>query len=95
MSPEKSKMNRLISFFKDEQSRLINYTRSLLGDYYFESDPDIALNIFSKIDLDAPVENLAALRFCFSCCYISYLMILFSFLINTYFPFSQNENTFE
>lgn len=54
----------LKSFLKNEYSKLVNYTRKQLKEVflYVEAEDivhDVALNIFSKADVNTPIENLA------------------------------------
>ncbi len=51
-------------FLKYEYSKLVNYTRKQLREVFLFADPedivhDVALNIYSKVDLNTPIENLA------------------------------------
>lgn len=54
----------LKSFLKNEYSKLVNYTRKQLREVFLYVDAedivhDVALNIFSKADVNTPIENLA------------------------------------
>lgn len=54
----------LKSFINGEYNKLVNYVRSYIGHSLLFYEPediiqDVALNIYSKLDLNAPVENLA------------------------------------
>lgn len=65
MSKEANIQNRLRDFLSDEFDKLVNYTRKNFGGLYFEAEPedivqDVALNLYSKLDINAPIENLAS-----------------------------------
>jgi len=58
----------LEQFFAREYNKLINYVHIYLSDKYFNVDAediiqDVALNIYSKLDINAPIENLAGYFF--------------------------------
>jgi RNA polymerase sigma-70 factor (ECF subfamily) len=53
------------NFFVQEYSKLINYVQNYITDISHSIDAediiqDVALNIYSKADINAPIENLAA-----------------------------------
>ncbi len=65
MKEEKKIKAALKQFFTNEYIKLINYVHSYLSGIYYGVDAediiqDVALNIFSRADINAPVENLAA-----------------------------------
>lgn len=54
----------LTNFLKYDYNKLVNYTRKRLGDVLSTIDPedivhDVALNVYSKADVNYPIENLA------------------------------------
>jgi RNA polymerase sigma-70 factor (ECF subfamily) len=65
MKLEKNIRGALKDFFTKEYSKLINYVRGYLNELSYSVDAediiqDVALNIYSKADINAPIENLAA-----------------------------------
>lgn len=64
MEKEKENKNILKDFFTNEYGNLVNYVKKYFTDRFFSASAedivqDVALNVFSKLDLNAPVENLA------------------------------------
>ena len=65
MKEEKNIKIALKKFFTNEYNKLIYYVHGYLSEVYYGVDAediiqDVALNIFSKADINAPIENLAA-----------------------------------
>ena len=65
MGEEKNIRNAIKSFFIKEYNKLISYVHSYFSEVYYGIDAediiqDVALNIYSKADLNAPIENLTA-----------------------------------
>ncbi len=65
MKQEKNIRGALRDFFTKEYNKLINYVRGYLNELGYSVDAediiqDVALNIYSKADINAPIENLAA-----------------------------------
>lgn len=65
MKPEKSRSGSLKSFFEWNYLKLKNYTRKQLGPSAEGQDAedilqDVAVNLFTRFDLDYTVENIAA-----------------------------------
>jgi len=58
-------------FFSKEYSKLKNYIRSYISDKsdYDAEDiiQDVALNLFSRVDFETPVENLAGIWYHYPC----------------------------
>jgi RNA polymerase sigma factor (sigma-70 family) len=64
MNSQTERQNKLRGFFAKEYNNLLSYVRKY-WDGDAESDPedilqDVVLNIFTKVDLDSPIENLLA-----------------------------------
>jgi len=64
MSAQIEKRNLLKDFLAKEYNRLIAYINQYFQNEFYQADAediiqDVALNIYSKLDLNAPVENLA------------------------------------
>lgn len=64
MSPDIEKRNKLKVFFETEYNKLVNYIQRSQHQFFFEDQPediiqDVALNIYSKLDINTPIENLA------------------------------------
>ncbi len=65
MKKEKNIKTALKKFFTDEYNKLISYVHGYISEVYYGIDAediiqDVALNIYSKVDINAPIENLAA-----------------------------------
>jgi len=65
MKEEKNIRSVVRDFFKEEYNKLVNYVRSYLNELSYSVDAediiqDVALNIYSKADINAPIENLTA-----------------------------------
>lgn len=65
MKQEKNIRIALKNFFSKEYNKLINYVHSYLHELSYSMDAediiqDVALNIYSKADINAPIENLTA-----------------------------------
>jgi RNA polymerase sigma factor (sigma-70 family) len=65
MKQEKNIRVALRNFFVNEYNKLINYVRGYLSELSYSIDAediiqDVALNLYSKVDINAPIENLAA-----------------------------------
>jgi len=59
------KHTRVLSFISTEYRQMINYVKKYFNEKYYNISAediiqDVALNIFSKLDFDEKVENLAA-----------------------------------
>lgn len=64
MKPGKNIANQFKLFIDEEYSKLIHYVRSQINEAYYDEYAedivqDVALNIYSKLDINTPVENLA------------------------------------
>ena len=65
MKQEKNIRLAVKNFFSNEYNKLINYVHSYLYELSYSLDAediiqDVALNIYSKADINAPIENLTA-----------------------------------
>lgn len=65
MKEEKNIRLIIRDFFKREYNKLVNYVHSYFSELSYSVDAediiqDVALNIYSKADINAPIENLAA-----------------------------------
>ncbi|UCH14577.1 MAG: sigma-70 family RNA polymerase sigma factor [Bacteroidales bacterium] len=65
MKQEKNIRLAVKNFFSKEYSKLINYVHSYFREFSYSMDAediiqDVALNIYSKADINAPIENLTA-----------------------------------
>ncbi len=65
MKEDKNIRAAIRDFFKKEYNKLINYVHGYLNELSYSVDAediiqDVALNIYSKADINAPIENLAA-----------------------------------
>ncbi|MBT3207463.1 MAG: RNA polymerase sigma factor [Bacteroidetes bacterium] len=65
MSAKNDIKNSFRNFLNSEYYKLINYVNSRFSNNYFSADAedivqDVAINIYSKLDINAPIENLAA-----------------------------------
>ena len=63
MRDEKKIRNAIKDFFFREYNKLINYVRRYFSEVYYGIDAediiqDVALSIYSKADIDAPIENI-------------------------------------
>jgi len=64
MTSEENKRS-LKEFFSKEYNKLVNYVRYYFDEKFFTADAediiqDVALNIYSKIDINKPIDNVAA-----------------------------------
>lgn len=65
MKEEKNIKAGLKNFFTNEYNKLVSYVQRYISEVYYGIDAediiqDVALNIYSKADINTPVENLAA-----------------------------------
>ena len=65
MKQEKNIRLAVKNFFSKEYNKLINYVHSYFHELSYSMDAediiqDVALNIYSKADINAPIENLTA-----------------------------------
>ena len=65
MKEEKNIRAAIRDFFKKEYNKLVNYVHGYLNELSYSVDAediiqDVALNIYSKADINAPIENLTA-----------------------------------
>ncbi len=65
MKEEKNIRTAIRDFFVKEYNKLVNYVNVYLNELSYSVDAediiqDVALNIYSKADINAPIENLAA-----------------------------------
>jgi RNA polymerase sigma factor (sigma-70 family) len=65
MKQEKNIRAAVRDFFIKEYNKLVNYVHGYLNELSYSVDAediiqDVALNIYSKADINAPIENLAA-----------------------------------
>jgi RNA polymerase sigma factor (sigma-70 family) len=65
MKEEKNIRAAIREFFVKEYNKLVNYVHGYLNELSYSVDAediiqDVALNIYSKADINAPIENLAA-----------------------------------
>lgn len=64
MKEQEKKQIVFSEFLKNEYGKLRNYIKSLFNGGFFEVEPediiqDVALNVYSKLDLNSTVENVA------------------------------------
>jgi len=65
MNRKTENINSLKRFLGKEYKKLVNYARNYFGNRFFgigaeDIVQDVALNIFNKLDLETPFENLAS-----------------------------------
>jgi RNA polymerase sigma factor (sigma-70 family) len=63
MSKSAENIERFESFIASDYDKLVNYVRKRMRNYMY-TDPedviqDVTINIYSKLDINAPIENLA------------------------------------
>ena len=64
MNKEKNIKSAIKKFFINEYNKLISYVHGYISEVYYGVDAediiqDVALNIYSKANINAPIENLA------------------------------------
>ena len=64
METENRNHSALWNFISEENNKLINYIRKHFSESFFEADAhdiiqDVALNIYNKLDINTPIENIA------------------------------------